>query len=78
MKVDGRDPKDYEISGDKPLKIRAGEFGFIKIRAQDELRIDHWEVMGKKGNAGVWLLPLICLFIPLLVAGIVLVIREVG
>ncbi len=78
VKVGGRDPKPYAISGQEPLKIRAGEFGFIEIRAQDELRVDHWQVAGKKGNAGIWLLPLICLLVPLLVAGTVLVIRQVG
>ena len=77
--VGGRDPKTYELSGDKPLKIRVDYSGFIELRARDdEVRIDHWLVAGKKDNAGVWLLPLICLLIPLLIGGIVLVIREVG
>jgi len=76
--IGGHKPKTYEISGDHPLQVRIDYSGFVKLRAEDELRVDHWQVVGKKGNAGVWLLPLICLLIPFLIAGIVLVIREVG
>ncbi len=77
--VGGRDPKTYEISGENPLKIRVDYSGFVNLKAgKSAVRIDHWQVIGKKGNAGIWVLPLICLFVPLLVMGIILAIREVG
>ncbi len=73
----GRQPKTYQLTRDKPLRIRIGSATSLHLRAEDEIRVDHWQVQGG-GNAAIWLLPLICLIIPLLAAGVILLFRQVG
>ena len=72
------DPVTEEIRGDHPLKIRVDSSGLIRLQAVDELRVDHWEVVGGGGNALIWLLPLLCLLIPLMIGGVMLLIRGAG
>jgi hypothetical protein len=78
VQVGDRDPVTEEIRGDHPLKIRADSSGLIHLQAVDELRVDHWEVVGGGGNALIWLLPLLCLLIPLMIGGVMLLIRGAG
>jgi hypothetical protein len=73
----GRQPKTYQFTGDKPLRIRIGSAESLHLRAEDEIRVDHWQVRGG-GNAAIWLLPLLCLLIPLLIGGVFLLIRDFG
>jgi len=71
----GREPKRYESREGKPLKIRVRGDGTIHIRADEALRVDHWEVKGGS-NAFLWLAPLLCLTIVFLLAALWLAFRS--
>jgi hypothetical protein len=70
-----RQPKTYELSPDKPVRIRTGPDDLVTIGTEEELRIDHWQVSGGS-NALIWLLPLLCLLVPLMIGGIWLLFRS--
>ena len=67
VQVDDEPAATRVVSGDKPLRIRLHQEGQLRIRAQNDILIDHWQV-SESSNAAIWLLPLLCLIIPLLIA----------
>ena len=72
--VGERAPREVGIDAGEVVAIRLRGASDVTIRAEDELRVDHWEVKGG-GNALLWLAPLFCLTLVFLLAAIWLAFR---
>ena len=72
--VGERAPREVGIDAGEVVAIRLRGASDVTIRAEDDLRVDHWEVKGG-GNALLWLAPLFCLTLVFLLAAIWLAFR---
>ncbi len=72
--VGDRYPVSNTLQPSQPLKIRLRGESWVRIRANDELRIDHWQVKGGS-NVLMWVAPLFLLTLGFLLAAAWLVFR---
>ncbi|HFQ95560.1 MAG TPA: hypothetical protein ENK30_03210 [Anaerolineae bacterium] len=72
--VGERAPRGVGIDAGEVVAIRLRGASDVTIRAEDDLRVDYWEVKGG-GNALLWLAPLFCLTLVFLLAAIWLAFR---